>query len=38
MSLGTYLLTSLKEARNKTSDAKKLLENNINTISEKNLI
>jgi integrase len=37
MSLGTYPLTSLKEARNKTADAKKLLENNINPISEKKL-
>ncbi|WP_151947852.1 tyrosine-type recombinase/integrase [Aliarcobacter butzleri] len=37
MSLGTYPLTSLKEARTKTADAKKLLENNINPISEKKL-
>jgi len=37
MSLGIYPLTSLKEARNKTADAKKLLENNINPISEKKL-
>ena len=37
MSLGTYPLTSLREARNKTADAKKLLENNINPISEKKL-
>ena len=37
MNLGTYPLTSLKEARDKTADAKKLLENNINPISEKKL-
>ena len=37
MSFGTYPLISLKEARTKTIDAKKLLENNINPISEKRL-
>jgi hypothetical protein len=37
MSLGVYPKTSLKEARDKTTDAKKLLENNINPISEKKL-
>jgi integrase len=37
MSLGVYPQTSLKEARDKTADAKKLLENNINPISEKKL-
>ena len=37
MSLGVYPKTSLKEARDKTADAKKLLENNINPISEKKL-
>ena len=37
MSLGTYPKTSLKEARDKTIDAKKLLENNINPISIKRL-
>ena len=37
MSLGTYPKTSLREARDKTIDAKKLLENNINPISIKRL-
>ena len=37
MSLGIYPKTSLKEARDKSTDAKKLLENNINPISEKKL-
>ena len=37
MSLGVYPQTSLKKARDKTADAKKLLENNINPISEKKL-
>lgn len=37
MSLGVYPKISLKEARDKTAEAKKLLENNINPISEKKL-
>ncbi|MGE4383242.1 MAG: tyrosine-type recombinase/integrase [Arcobacter sp.] len=37
MSLGVYPKTSLKEARDKTLEAKKLLGNNINPISEKKL-
>ncbi|WP_151950821.1 tyrosine-type recombinase/integrase [Aliarcobacter butzleri] len=37
MSLGVYPKTSLKEARDKTLEAKKLLENNINPISVKRL-
>ncbi|MCT7550921.1 tyrosine-type recombinase/integrase [Aliarcobacter butzleri] len=37
MSLGVYPKTSLKEARDKTLEAKKLLENNINPISLKRL-
>ena len=37
MSLGVYPKTTLKEARDKTLEAKKLLNNNINPISEKKL-
>lgn len=37
MSLGVYPKTSLKEARDKTLEARKLLNNNINPISEKKL-
>jgi hypothetical protein len=37
MSLGVYPKISLKNERDKTLETKKLLENNINPISEKKL-